>query len=73
MDHINILVKEKLTRVKDPGLPLGLQILWPAIIELFSVVTDELVEFEKISVEVQDFRKITDWFRRIHRISDREV
>ena len=30
---------------------------------LFSVVTHEPVEFEKQSVEVQDFEKINDCFR----------
>jgi hypothetical protein len=30
--------------------------------------TDELVEFEKKPVEVQDCRKITDHFREIYRI-----
>ena len=33
-----------------------------------SVVTDELVEFEKQLVEVQDFRKITHHFREIYGI-----
>ena len=32
------------------------------------LVTDELVEFEKQLVEVEDGRKITDRFRRIYRI-----
>ena len=32
------------------------------------VVTDELVEFEKRSVEVQDCRKIIDHFKGIHGI-----
>ena len=32
------------------------------------LVTDEPVEFEKQPVEVQDCRKITDYFRRIYRI-----
>ena len=31
------------------------------------LVTDELAEFEKKAVEVQDFRKITDPFRGVHR------
>jgi hypothetical protein len=30
------------------------------------LVTNEAVEFEKYPVEVQDFRKITDRFRRIY-------
>jgi hypothetical protein len=33
-----------------------------------SLVTNELVEFEKFSVEVQDCMKITDHFRGIYRI-----
>ena len=32
------------------------------------LVTDEPVEFEKLPVEVQDCRKITDHFRGIYRI-----
>ena len=32
------------------------------------LVTDEPVELEKYPVEVQDCRKITDWFRRIYGI-----
>ena len=36
--------------------------------ENWQLVTDEPVEIEKSPVEVQDFRKITDRFRRIYRI-----
>ena len=32
------------------------------------LVTDELVEFEKQGVQVQDYRKITDRFREFYRI-----
>ena len=32
------------------------------------LVTDEPVEVEKYTVEVQDFRKISDRFREIYRI-----
>ena len=32
------------------------------------LVTNEPVEFEKYPVEVEDCRKITDYFRGIHRI-----
>ena len=32
------------------------------------IVTNEPVEFEKLPVEVQDCRKITDCFRGIYRI-----
>jgi hypothetical protein len=32
------------------------------------LVTDELVEFEKSPVEIQDFRRITDHFRGIYGI-----
>jgi hypothetical protein len=32
------------------------------------VVTDELVEFERLSVEVKDFRKVTDHFGGIYGI-----
>jgi hypothetical protein len=32
------------------------------------LVTNELVEFEKQPVEVQDFREFTDHFRGIYRI-----
>ena len=35
----------------------------PMIGENRQLVTNELVEFEKIPVEVQDCRKITDHFR----------
>jgi hypothetical protein len=35
---------------------------------IFSVVIDELVEFEKGSVEGQEFRKVIDHFRRICRM-----
>ena len=33
------------------------------------LITDEPVEFEKLPVEVQDFRKIADHFRGIYGIS----
>ena len=33
-----------------------------------SLVTDELVEFEKKPVEVQDFRRITHCFRETYKI-----
>ena len=29
---------------------------------IFSIVTDELAEFEKYTVEVQDFKRVTDRF-----------
>jgi hypothetical protein len=32
------------------------------------LLTDELVEFEKYSVDVGDFRRITNHLRRIYRI-----
>ena len=32
------------------------------------LITEELVEFEKQLVEVQDYRKINDHFRGIYRI-----
>ena len=38
------------------------------LIELFSVITNEPIEFEKYPVEVQDFNKITDHFRKIYGI-----
>jgi hypothetical protein len=38
---------------------------WKAMIgEDRQLVTDELVEFEKEQVEIQDCRKITDHFKR---------
>jgi hypothetical protein len=36
--------------------------------ENLQLVTDELVEFEKLLVEVQDCKEITDCFRGIYRI-----
>jgi hypothetical protein len=36
--------------------------------ENWQLVTDEPVEFEKLPVEVQDCRNITDHFRGIYRI-----
>ena len=35
---------------------------------IFSVVTDEPIEFEKQTVEVQDLKKITDHFRESYGI-----
>jgi hypothetical protein len=46
------------------GLQLGL--CKTITIIIFSVVTDEPLEFEKSLFEVQDWRKITDQFRRIY-------
>ena len=37
------------------------------------LVTDEPVGFEKLPVEVQDFRKITNRFRGIYRIFEKET
>ena len=37
------------------------------------LVTDESVEFEKLPVEVQDCRKITDHFREIYRIYPNQI
>ena len=36
--------------------------------ENWQLVTNELVEFEKQPVEVEDCRKMTDLFKRIYRI-----
>ena len=38
----------------------------PTLIGLFSVVIDELVEFEKQPIEVQYFRELTDRFSGIY-------
>ena len=48
-------------------------VLWASYINAMieenrQLVTDELVEFEKEPVEVEDSRKITDHFRGIYRI-----
>ena len=36
------------------------KLLWPTLIGLFSVVTDEPVEFEKQPIQNQDFKRITN-------------
>ena len=67
----NVLVKslhEDLGSWTHVNSTLTRKLVWPTLIGVFSVVTDEPFEFEKVLVQIQYLMSNTNHFRRTYRI-----